>query len=316
LGLAEVARIRGELEKLKTQAGFNGTLEAFYGFMRTAPQFYLPNTDAGRARYLKMAEDYLAAMKAKLPEYFGLLPKADLVVKRVEAFREEAGGAQHYNSSAPDGSRPGVFYAHLSDMKAMPTYALESVAYHEGLPGHHLQIAIGQELTGLAQFRTQYDYTAFVEGWGLYAEALGKDMGFYTDPYSDYGRLSNEMWRAIRLVVDTGIHAQDWSEEQAVKYFLDNSAMPETAVRAEIRRYFVFPGQAVTYKIGMLKIQQLRALAQQELGDRFTMRGFHDTVLSGGALPLPVLEERVRRWIQRTKAQSVSDSTQFAGSSR
>jgi uncharacterized protein (DUF885 family) len=302
LGLSEVSRIRGELEKLKTRLGFNGTVQEFFVFMRTAPQFHLPNTDAGRAQYLKMAEDYLAAMKAKLPDYFGLLPKADLVVKRVEAFREEAGGAQHYSSSAPDGSRPAVFYAHLSDMKAMPTYELESVAYHEGLPGHHLQIAIGQELTGIAQFRTQYQYTAFVEGWGLYAEALGKDMGFYTDPYSDYGRLSNEVWRAIRLVVDTGIHAKGWSEEQAVQYFMNNSSIPEAAIRSEVRRYFVFPAQATTYKIGMLKIQQLRALAQQQLGDSFTMRGFHDTVLSGGAQPLPVLEDRVRRWIERTKA--------------
>jgi uncharacterized protein (DUF885 family) len=302
LGLSEVARIRGGMEKIKEQVGFKGTLEEFFVFMRTAPQFHLPNTDKGRADYIKLADDYLAGIKGKLPEYFGILPKADLVVKRVEAFREEAGGAQHYFPSTPDGTRPGVFYAHLSDMNAMPTYELESIAYHEGLPGHHMQIAIAQELTGIPKFRTQYGYTAYQEGWGLYSESLAKDMGFYTDPYSDYGRLSAEIWRAIRLVVDTGIHSKDWSEEQAVKYFMDNSSVPEAAIRSEIRRYFVWPGQATCYKIGMIKIQELRALAQKELGDRFTMAGFHDTVLSGGALPLPVLEARVKRWIEKTKA--------------
>jgi uncharacterized protein (DUF885 family) len=302
LGLSEVARIRGEMEKIKEQVGFKGTLEEFFVFMRTAPQFHLPNTDKGRTDYIKLADDYLAGIKGKLPEYFGILPKADLVVKRVEAFREEAGGAQHYFPSTPDGSRPGIFYAHLSDMNAMPTYELESIAYHEGLPGHHMQIAIAQELTGIPKFRTQYGFTAYQEGWGLYSESLAKDMGFYTDPYSDYGRLSAEIWRAIRLVVDTGIHSKDWSEEQAVKYFMDNSSVPEAAVRSEIRRYFVWPGQATAYKIGMLKIQELRAHAQKELGDKFTMAGFHDTVLGGGALPLTVLEARVNRWIEKTKA--------------
>jgi uncharacterized protein (DUF885 family) len=191
-------------------------------------------------------------------------------------------------------------------MNAMPTYELESIAYHEGLPGHHMQIAIAQELTGIPKFRTQYGYTAYQEGWGLYSEALAKDMGFYTDPYSDYGRLSAEIWRAIRLVVDTGIHSKDWSEEQAVKYFMDNSSVPEAAVRSEIRRYFVWPGQATAYKIGMLKIQELRAHAQKELGDKFTMAGFHDTVLAGGALPLTVLEARVNRWIEKTKEAPAS----------
>jgi uncharacterized protein (DUF885 family) len=302
LGLSEVARIRGDMEKIKEQVGFKGTLEEFFVFMRAAPQFHLPDTDKGRADYIKLADDYLAGIKGKLPEYFGILPKADLVVKRVEAFREEAGGAQHYFPSTPDGTRPGIFYAHLSDMNAMPTYELESIAYHEGLPGHHMQIAIAQELTGIPKFRTQYGYTAYQEGWGLYSEALAKDMGLYADPYSDYGRLSAEMWRAIRLVVDTGIHSKDWSEEQAVKYFMDNSSVPEAAVRSEIRRYFVWPGQATAYKIGMLKIQELRAHAQKELGDKFTMAGFHDTVLGGGALPLTVLEARVNRWIEKTKA--------------
>jgi uncharacterized protein (DUF885 family) len=187
-------------------------------------------------------------------------------------------------------------------MRAMPTFTLEAIAYHEGLPGHHMQLSIAQELSGLPRFRTQYSYTAFVEGWGLYAESLGKDMGFYTDPYSEFGRLSAEIWRAIRLVVDTGIHAKQWSQEQAVQYFLDNSPQPEATVRSEIERYIITPGQATAYKIGMLKIQQLRASAQLKLGARFDMRGFHDTVLGGGALPLPVLEARVQRWVDARMA--------------
>ena len=302
IGLKEVARIHGEMEKIKEKVGFKGTLQEFFAFMRTDKKFQLPNTDVGRNQYIKMSEDYLNAMKAKLPEYFGILPKADLVVKRVESFREEPGGAQHYFPPTPDGSRPGVFYAHLSDMTSMPTFSLEAIAYHEGVPGHHMQIAIAQELTGIPKFRTQYGSTAYQEGWGLYSETLAKDMGFYTDPYSDFGRLSAEIWRAIRLVVDTGIHSKGWGEEQAVKYFLDNGPTPEGAVRSEIRRYIVWPGQATAYKIGMLKILELRGLAQTELGDKFSFAGFHDTVLGGGALPLQVLEARVKRWIEHVKA--------------
>jgi uncharacterized protein (DUF885 family) len=301
LGLSEVARIRGEMEKVKEEVGFKGTLEEFFIFMRTSPRFYLPDTDAGRAKYLELAEAYLAAMKAKMPSFFGILPRAGLVVKRVEAFREEPGGAQHYFPGTPDGSRAGTFYAHLSDMKAMPTYELETIAYHEGVPGHHLQVSIAQERSGIPKFRTQYGYTAYQEGWGLYAEALARDHGFFTDPYSEFGRLAAEIWRAVRLVVDTGIHAKHWTESQAVEYFLANTAKPEAAVRSEVRRYFVWPGQATTYKIGMIELRKLRATAQQELGGAFDERAFHDTVLGGGALPLPVLEARVRRWIDQRK---------------
>ena len=301
LCLSEVARIRGEMEAVKAKTGFTGSLEEFFVFMRTNPRFILPDTDAGRQQYLTLADGYLAQMKKKLPQYFGRLPKADLVVKRVEAFREEPGGAQHYSRGTADGSRPGVFYAHLSDMKAMPTYQLENIAYHEGLPGHHMQISIAQELTGLPNFRTQYGYTAYVEGWGLYSEALAKEMGFDTDPYNDFGRLSGEIWRAIRLVLDTGIHAKGWSEQQAVAYFTANSAQPEAAIRSEVKRYILTPGQATCYKIGMIKLQQLRDEARRELGPKFDYRAFHDVVLGGGSLPLPVLEGRVRRWIERTK---------------
>jgi uncharacterized protein (DUF885 family) len=296
-GLAEVARLRAEMEAVRERVGFAGTLQEFFTFMREDERFYFPDTDAGREAYLQLARDHLAGMEAKLPEYFGLLPRAGLEVRRVEAFREQPGGAQHYFAGTPDGSRAGIFYAHLSDMRAMPNFTLEAIAYHEGNPGHHMQISIAQELQGLPRFRTLYGNTAFSEGWALYAESLGRDMGFYTDPYSDFGRLSAEIWRAIRLVVDTGIHARQWSQQQAEQYFLDNSPQPEATVRSEIERYIINPGQATAYKIGMLKILELRARAQAALGEHFDMRAFHDTVLGGGALPLPALEARVERWI-------------------
>ena len=303
LGKAEVARIRGEMEKVKKTAGFDGTLEEFFVFMRTNKKFLLPNNDDGANQYLKLADGYLSGMKKKLPEYFGILPKADLVVKRVEPFREQPGGAQHYMKGTPDGSRPGIFYAHLSDMNAMPTYQLENIAYHEGLPGHHMQISIAQELTGVPKFRTQSGYSAFSEGWGLYSEALAKEMGFDTDPYNDFGRLSGEIWRAIRLVVDTGLHSKGWTQQQAEDYFKANSAQPEAAIKSEIERYILNPGQATSYKIGMITIQKLRDEAKAALGDKFDYRTFHDAVLDGGSLPLPVLEAKVRRWIEGRKKE-------------
>ena len=307
LGLAEVTRLRGEMEKVKEAAGFKGTLEEFFVFMREDKQFYLPNNDAGAQEYIDRATKHIEEMKLALPKYFGRLPKADLIVKRVEPFREEPGGAQHYMSGAPDGSRPGIYYAHLSDMNAMATYMLEDIAYHEGLPGHHMQISIQQELeaeTGpnkLPKFRTQYGYTAYSEGWGLYSEALSKEMGFLQDPYSDFGRLSGEIWRAIRLVLDTGIHSKGWTEEQSVKYFTENSSVPHEAIKSEVRRYFSSPGQATAYKIGMIRLQQMRDKARTELGDKFSYPAFHDQILGGGALPLPVLEAKIDRWIAAQK---------------
>ncbi len=224
-------------------------------------------------------------------------------MKRVEPFREQPGAAQHYFPGAPDGSRPGIFYAHLSDMSMMPKHQLEVVAYHEGLPGHHMQISIAQELTNVPEFRTQSFFNAYSEGWGLYAERLAKEMGAYEDPYSDFGRLSTEIWRAIRLVVDTGLHAKGWSEEQAVDYFMQNSSLAEGAIRSEVQRYLVIPGQATSYKIGMMKILELRAKAKAALGPRFDIREFHDTVLGGGALPLGILERRVDQWIASEKGE-------------
>ena len=297
IGLDEVARLQGEMDIIKQQVGFDGTLQEFFTFMREDEQFYFPNTEEGRQDYLDLNNKYLDAIALKLPEYFGRLPKAALEVRRVEAFREQAGAAQHYSAGTPDGSRPGVFYSHMSDMSTLPIFQLEDVAYHEGSPGHHMQISIQQELEDVPRFRTQYRTTAYTEGWGLYSEWLAKEMGGFEDPYSDFGRLGGEIWRAIRLVVDTGIHSKRWSEEKAVQYFLDNSPQSEGAVRSEIKRYIATPGQATAYKIGMLKIQEVRRTAEQALGEAFDIREFHDIVLGAGALPLPLLEARVDRWI-------------------
>ena len=305
IGLDEVKRLRGEMEAVRKEVGFQGDLQAFFAELRDKkddPRYYFPDTDAGRDAYIKESTAAIDKIKAVLPKYFGLLPKADLVVKRVEPFREQAGAAQHYFPSTPDGSRPGTYYAHLSDMKAMPKSELEVIAYHEGLPGHHMQIAIAQELQGIPTFRRQGIVTAYTEGWGLYSEWLAREMpGTYQDPYARFGRLGSEIWRAIRLVVDTGLHAKGWSEEQAVQYFLANSATTEAQARSEIRRYMVLPGQATSYKIGMLKIQELRRKAETALGGRFDIRAFHDTILGGGSMPLTILETRVDRWIASVK---------------
>jgi uncharacterized protein (DUF885 family) len=303
-GLAEVARIHAEMEKYKETAGFKGSLQELFRYMREDDRFYFPDTDAGREAYLQSARDHYDFVRAKLPEYFGLLPRAPLEVRRVEAFREQKGGAQHYYPSSPDGSRPGVYYAHLADMRAMPKHQLEVVAYHEGIPGHHMQIAIAQELGNVPTFRTQAGFTAYIEGWALYSELLANEMGAYDDPYSQIGRLSSELWRAIRLVVDTGVHAKGWTEQQALDYFIANSPSAEGAIRSEIRRYLVIPGQATAYKIGMQRILDLREEARAALGAKFDIRAFHDVVLGGGSLPLPVLERRVDEWVERTKAAS------------
>lgn len=306
IGLDEVARLKAEMEAIKDSVGFEGDLQAFFASLRENKddrRHYYPDTDEGRQGYIDDATAAIDNIKVKLPDYFGILPKADLEVRRVEPFREQPGAAQHYFPGTPDGSRPGIYYAHLSDMTAMPKGELEVIAYHEGLPGHHMQIAIQQELESVPTFRTQANFTAYSEGWGLYSEILAKEMdGTYTDPYSDFGRLGSEIWRAIRLVLDTGLHAKGWSEEQAVQYFLDNSAITEAQARSEVRRYMVLPGQATSYKVGMLKIQELRRKAEAALGDRFDIRGFHDTILGGGAVPLNVLERMADQWIERVNA--------------
>lgn len=299
IGLDEVARLRLEMEQIKDQVQFDGDLQTFFAHIRDSDWNYYPDTDEGRQAYIDDATEAIDGIKAELPNYFGLLPQADLIVKRVEPFRERDGAAQHYYPGTPDGSRPGIYYAHLSDMTAMPKNQLEVIAYHEGLPGHHMQISIAQELKEVPQFRTQARFTAYSEGWGLYSEYLAKEIpGTYADPYQDFGRLTGEIWRAIRLVVDTGLHAKGWSEQQAIDYFAANSPEPLESIRSEVQRYIVMPGQATTYKIGMLKILELRAQAKAALGDDFDIRQFHDVILGGGALPLPLLERKVARWIR------------------
>jgi len=303
-GLAEVARLGVQMQEVKAHTGFAGTMPEFFEHLRTDPKFFFSNDDAGRAQYMQLAQSYLDGIKPRLPQYFGLLPKADLVVRRVEPFREEAGGAANYSGPTGAGGGPGIFYVHLVDMTALPTWQLEAMAYHEGIPGHHLQIAIARELTGVPRLMAGgVGYTAFSEGWALYAEPLAKEMGFYTDPYSDFGRLVAEQWRAVRLVVDTGLHAKGWTEEQAVQYFLANVPLPEAVARSEVQRYITAPGQAVSYKVGMMEIQRLRDEAKRALGDRFDYRRFHDVVLGVGAQPLPVLDARVQRWLATQGAQ-------------
>ena len=305
IGLAEVARLRAEMEAVKDSTGFDGDLQDFFVMLRESrddERFYYPNTDEGRQGYIDDATAAIENIKSLLPDYFATLPKADLVVRRVEAFRERDGGAQHYYSGTPDGSRPGIYYAHLSDMTAMPKSELEVIAYHEGLPGHHMQISIAQELENMPRFRTQAGFTAYSEGWGLYSEYLASEMpGTYQDPYSKFGQLTSEMWRAIRLVVDTGLHAKGWTEQEAIDYFAANSSVPLTAITSEVQRYIVMPGQATSYKIGMIKILELREHAREQLGDDFDIREFHDTILLGGAMPLHLLERRVNQWIAQVK---------------
>ncbi len=297
IGLDEVERIHTEMKAVMEKVEFAGSLAAFFEFVRTDGQFYFPDTDEGRERYIAAAEASLDFINQRLPDYFGILPKANLVVKRVEPYREQDGAAQHYYPGTPDGSRPGIYYAHLSDMTSMPNNQLEVITYHEGNPGHHMQISIAQELESVPMFRTQAGFTAYIEGWALYSELLALEMGAYEDPYSDFGRLTTELWRAIRLVVDTGLHAKGWTEQEAIDYFTENSPVPLESVTSEVRRYIVTPGQATAYKIGMLKIQELRSMAEREMGDKFDIKAFHDTVLGGGALPLSLLERRVAGWV-------------------
>lgn len=301
IGLAEVARIQGEMQKIMNQVGFDGTLREFFDFLRTDEQFTYPNTDEGRDAYMADATAIIDDMKGRLDTLFITKPKADMVVKRVEPFREDTAFGAFYNSPAIDGSRPGTYYINLKDVKEQPKYLQQALAYHEGIPGHHMQIALAQELEGLPKFRTRGGHTAYIEGWALYAESVPSELGLYTDPYSDFGRLSMEIFRAARLVVDTGIHAKKWTREEAVQYYLANIANPEGDIRAEIDRYIVWPGQATAYKIGMIKIQKLRAKAEEELGDDFNIAQFHDVILANGSVPLAVLEQLVDEWITDKK---------------
>ena len=304
IGLQEVARIQDEMREIMKQVGFDGSLKKFFDFLRSDPQFVFSNDDEGRESYMTEATEIIDDMKGRLDSLFITKPKADILVKRVEPFREATAFGAFYNRPAPDGSRPGTYYINLKDVKEQPKYLMQALAYHEGIPGHHMQIAIAQELEGLPKFRTLGGHTSYIEGWALYSEAIPKELGLYTDPYKDFGRLSMEIFRAARLVVDTGIHTKKWTREEAVQYYLDNIPNPEGDVRAEIDRYIVWPGQATAYKIGMIKIQDLRKNAETRLGDTFDIREFHDVILANGSVPLKVLEELVDDWIESREKTS------------
>jgi uncharacterized protein (DUF885 family) len=301
IGLSEVARIHGEMEAIMKKVGFKGSLQDFFEFMRTDKQFYYENTPEGKEKYLAEATNIIDTMKTRLDDLFLTKPKADIVVKAVEAFREKSAGKAFYQQPAIDGSRPGTFYANLYDMSAMPTYQMEALAYHEGIPGHHMQIAIAQELDSIPMFRKFGGYTAYVEGWGLYSEFVPKEIGFYSDPYSDFGRLAMELWRSCRLVVDTGIHSKKWTREEGIEYYKANTPNAESDCIKMVERHIVMPGQATAYKIGMNKIIELREDAKIQLGKDFDLREFHDVVLLNGAVPLNILEEMVQDWVDSKK---------------
>lgn len=300
-GLSEVARIRAEMETIKQKVGFKGALEEFFAFVRTDPKTHYPNTDAGKQQYLADAKKIIADYMAVADKQFSTLPKQALEVRAVEPFREKTASTAFYNPGAPDGSRPGIFYVNLADMTQVQKVQLPAIAYHEGAPGHHFQFARAAEQPDLPMFRRFAYYGAYLEGWGLYAEKLGKEAGGYQDPYDDFGRLSLEIWRAVRLVLDTGIHEKKWSRDQAIAYMKANTLSSDLDIVREVDRYFTSPGQATSYKIGQLKISELRAKAEKALGPKFDIRGFHEVVLSAGALPLDVLETRVDAWIAKAK---------------
>lgn len=303
IGLRQVAAIRQEMEAIKAQVGFTGTLEQFFDHIRTDPQFKYPNTDAGREQYLGDARAVIASVMVAAPRYFRVLPKAPLEVRAVEKWREATASTAFYNAPSADGTRPGIYYVNLVDMNQTQKVQVAAIAAHEGAPGHHFQIARQQELTGIPKFRKFGGYGAYMEGWGLYSERLADEMGIYKDPYARFGMLSLQVWRAIRLVLDTGIHSKRWTREQAIAYFRGNSSVSDTDIAREVDRYFNWPGQATSYMVGQLRIAELRKRAETQLGPRFDIRDFHEAVLSQGALPLDILEEQVDRYIATRRAQ-------------
>jgi uncharacterized protein (DUF885 family) len=298
LGLKEVGRIHDQMRTIMKQVGFVGTLQDFFAHMREDSRYYYADSVEGRAQYLKDTESLLDAVKARQHEVVGHVPKADVVVRPVEAWREKSAPKAFYSNPSEDGTRPGVFHINLYDMKAAPRYLLPVVLYHEAIPGHHLEVAISYELAGLPRFRKLNSVAAYSEGWGLYTERLADEMGLYKDPYQQFGRLTMELMRAARLVVDTGLHELRWTREQAVAYLDDNMPGSHYDNQREIDRYIVLPGQATSYAIGMLKIVELRERAQKVLGPKFQLTTFHDVVLGSGPLPLPMLEENVDAWIR------------------
>jgi uncharacterized protein (DUF885 family) len=298
VGLKEVARIRGEMQQVMKQVGFKGDLAAFFRYVQDDPKFYFDKPD-------DLINAYQAVKKkidSRLPKFFSDFPKADYEVRPVEAFRAESAAGAMYQAPSADGSRPGIFYVNTFNLKAQPKFGMETLALHEAAPGHHFQIAIQQELESLPRFRRfGGNYVAYVEGWALYAESIGKEMGMFSDPYQYYGRLSDEMLRAMRLVVDTGLHTKGWSREKAIQYMVDNSSMARSDVEAEVERYIATPAQALGYKIGQIRIREMRNKAEKTLGTKFDLKEFHSQVLSDGALPMDILDEKIDRWIDAKK---------------
>ena len=304
LGLSEVKRIRAEMDRVIAEAGFEGTFEEFTTFLRTDPQFYFESGDELLAAYRDIAK----RADAELPKLFGKLPRLPYGVTPVPEFKEKSSTTAYYEPGSIEAGRPGFFFANTYALDQRPSWEMEALTLHEAVPGHHLQIALAMEQEDLAWFRRFGGETAYTEGWGLYAESLGEEMGFYQDPYAKFGQLTYEMWRAIRLVVDTGMHSLGWSRQQAIDFFTENTGKAEHDIVVEVDRYIVWPGQALAYKIGELKIKELRAHAEKELGDAFDVRAFHDRVLENGAVPLTVLETQVKEWVAETKAGSTKEA--------
>ncbi|HMB60440.1 MAG TPA: DUF885 domain-containing protein [Xanthomonadales bacterium] len=296
-GLRDVARIHDEMRAIMAEVGFEGSLQAFFEFVRNDPNNYYENSDAGREEFLAEARQQIAEIMAISDQYFNILPEAELEVRRVEPWRENSTSIAFYNRPSEDGSRPGIYYANMKDMTNFQKYVFTAITFHESAPGHHFQIANAMELEEIPQFRKQAGYGAYTEGWALYAEQLAREMGFYQDPMRNFGRLQDEIWRSVRLVVDTGIHSLQWTRQQAINYFLENTPLSEGDIVTEVERFFVNPGQALGYKIGMMKILELRERAREALGEDFDIRAFHDVVIGRGPMPLPVLEQQVNAWI-------------------
>lgn len=299
LGLSEVKRIRAEMDKVISQSGFKGSFAEFLTFLRTDPQFYYTNAED----LLRGYRDIAKRADPELAKLFGTLPRLPYGIIPIPSYAEKSQTTAYYQPGAPEAGRPGYFFANTYALNTRPKWEMEALTLHEAVPGHHLQIALAQEMEAAPEFRKHGGYTAFVEGWGLYSESLGTEMGFYKDPYMKFGQLTYEMWRAIRLVVDTGMHSTGWSRRQAIEYFLANASKNEHDVTVEVDRYIVWPGQALAYKIGQLKIQELRHHATTTLGDRFDIRKFHDQILGSGALPLDILERRVKDWVEGQRAE-------------
>ncbi len=297
IGLKEVARILSEMDQVREKVGFKGDLKAFFGSLSSESQYFFTDRQGLVDGYM----DLKKTINKELPKYFNVMPVADYVVKPVESFREKSAAGASYESPAVDGSRPGIFYINTYNLKAQPKWGMTTLSLHEAAPGHHFQIAIKQELQGVPEFQRFSGYTAFEEGWALYAEYLGIEMGVFSDPYQYFGKLSDEMLRAMRLVVDTGLHAKGWSREQAIQYMKDNSPMAETDIVAEVERYMAIPGQALSYKIGQLKIIDLREKAEKALGTKFDLKDFHDQILTTGSLPMAVMEQKIDHWISSKK---------------